>query len=139
MRSDAKKAPILDDDNGAVVMSHLHSIFTACPEWEFVAHNKGLALFMWACYLFYAGKHSATKKAESALEELQVLYRTQDSEDSEVKRDDPKETSKPLSMLDLFKANPQPQSESFDWIKRNSAQLVAKHEEACKLALHALC
>ena len=76
---------------------------------------------MWACYLFYAGKHSATKKAESALEDLQALYRTQDSRDSEpeAKGENQKETSKPLSMLDMFKANPQPQSESYEWIKKN--------------------
>ncbi|MEI8286803.1 MAG: hypothetical protein WCG15_05850 [Actinomycetes bacterium] len=110
MRSDTKKAPILDDDNGARWSCRIYIPFlrpalklgVRCPQQGTCPFYVGLLL------MFYAGKHSATKKAESALEELQALYRTQDSEDSEVKRDDPKETSKPLSMLDLFKANPQP-------------------------------
>ena len=80
----------------------MRELFANNPEMEFVAHCGSSARFAWASYL----------------ERNQFL---------EEKEREKGATHKPLSMLELYRANPKPREEAMPWLSANIVSLMQAH------------
>jgi len=95
------------------VSQFMREFFANNPEMEFVAHCGSSARFAWASY----------------------LERNQFLEEEEREKG---ATHKPLSMLELYRANPKPREEAMPWLRENIVSLIQAHEritEQCRRVL----